>query len=52
MPQRTQDAIGYAVTGDYKAIGLVDNSPVYERCMQDGKAATICWDEMLYLDLY
>ena len=52
MPQRTQDAIGYAVTGDYKAIGLVDNSPVYERCMQDGMAATICWDGKRYLDLY
>ena len=52
MPQRTQDAIGYAVKGDYKAIGLVDGSPVYERCMEDGHMATIGWDAMMYLDLY
>ena len=49
MPRRVQEVLPH-VAGDYKAIGLVEGHPVYERTSADGVGAMIGLDTIQCLD--
>ena len=51
MPSRVASSFGGVVTGDFKATGLVDGFPLYQRVAHDGEQAMIGYDAERCLEL-